>query len=220
MAVGDPGAGSRPAGAEPRGQQRSPRVALVGDSLLDGAAADVRRELTADGWSVTVDAVVGRGLLNRVPGDDALDVLRDLDDRHEAPDVLVVELGTNDLTFPAGYEPLVAEVMDHSAAACIVWVSTQGDWVGRSERLVELNEALRRQAAGRPWVAIADWEPVIGERPSLHAADGLHLTPRGYRRFADLIADTVDDHCAADGEPLRLRRSLAPVGASTWAGPG
>jgi lysophospholipase L1-like esterase len=169
---------------------------------------------------VTVDAVVGRGLLNDVAGDVALDVLRDLDDRFEAPDVLVVELGTNDLTFPAGYEPLVAEVMDQSAAGCIVWVSTQGDWSGRSERLVELNEALRRQAAGRPWVTIADWEPVITEFPSLHAADGLHLTPRGYRRFADLIADTVVDHCTADGDVLRIRRSVAPVGASSWAGPG
>lgn|GEM_PF-5332789 len=199
------------------GAPDAPLVLMVGDSITQFSRAELAATFTGRGWpSATVGhsgttVAENRG---RIKGAVA-----------QSPDVLVVALGTNDALqaaspvdrrSPGDRQDLLEESIDQIDAAlddaesvpCVVWADVN-DWTStpllRTTGAGEtINQALRRQAEGRPKVHVASYadtfRPAAEPAASFLAAnfdpEGLHpVSPAARLRFAALVADTVASAC-------------------------
>jgi hypothetical protein len=176
-----------------------PAVAVVGDSLAFSAAEQLDRTLRAAGVRPLLDVAPGRripvwGLDGQIsPGLDAIAALR-----LEAPDAWVIELGTNDVDeepFDRGrYAVLIAAVLDAiGRGERVIWVNV--DRHDRPEESRAFNENLRFVAASRPGVSVIDWAALAEAEPAL-GPDGVHLSPWGMQRMADVIGAAVGERLA------------------------
>ncbi len=156
-------------GSEPVG-----RVTTVGDSLkvgmeayLDDGLAGWRVEHRNENGRVTEEGVAELRALGR-----------------DAGSVVVVSLGTSDAgTDPAVLRADVDEVLVLAGRRrCVVWLTISH---GGPE---ELNDVLEDAARRHPNLELADWAALVEEEPELLAFDGLHGTPDGYERRAELVA--------------------------------
>jgi len=154
------------------------RVFVEGDSLTVGMSVDLPTMLDAAGWTVTIDAQIGRATAAGVS------VLAQRAD--EIGGTLVVGLGTNDLPDPAAFSDRIDEVMSVAAGRRVIWVTVgrQG-WDGLDEVLI---------AAQSRWtnLHVIDWRPVIAQFPTMQAGDGIHLTEEGYRLRAAFVAAAIE----------------------------
>jgi lysophospholipase L1-like esterase len=132
---------------------------MIGDSILDGGQNDIVAGIPD--WNVTVDALVGRGSSGGIaPAESLL----------STPDVVVVELGVNDVsatTFAANAQQILTAV---GSADLVVWVTAHGpdpatDQVNRA--IVTAMGAIRNGA-------ILDWDRLVP--PDLLGSDGVHPT--------------------------------------------
>jgi hypothetical protein len=165
----------------PRSSRGSPTTplsaAMVGDSILDGASTVLPDALPE--WELAIDGVVGRG-----SGTGVAVVLSAVS---SAPDVLVVELGTNDED-PSVFRANADSILDSAAdVSLVVWV------VPRTPQTITLAIAreLRRAAATRPNVVLAGWDVAAPEEAL--ASDGVHLLPGQESVFADFLAPWLRD---------------------------
>jgi len=55
----------------------------------------------------------------------------------------------------------------------------------------ESNDTIRRAAAGRENVVVADWARASVGHPEYLEADGTHLTPRGQEAYTRLILEAL-----------------------------
>jgi hypothetical protein len=141
------------------GAVSSPTAFMVGDSILDGGQDAVVAGLPD--WNVTVDALIGRGSSGGITPVESLPTV---------PDVVVVELGVNDVsatTFAPNAERILAAVQ---GADLVVWVTAHGpepvtDQIDRT--IVSEIGALRNGA-------ILDWDRLVP--PDLLGSDGVHPT--------------------------------------------
>jgi len=154
------------------------RVFVEGDSLTVGMSVDLPTMLDAAGWTVTIDAQIGRATAAGVS------VLAQRAD--EIGGTLVVGLGTNDLPDPAAFSDRIDEVMTVATGRRVIWVTVarQG-WDGLDEVLI---------AAQSRWtnLHVIDWRPVIAQLPTMQAGDGIHLTEEGYRLRAAFVAAAIE----------------------------
>ena len=162
-------------------------VSMVGDSLGVSVTDELRDLLP--GIGLHIDAEVGRPLWAALPP------LRSAG--RSGPDIVVIEIGTNDWGVPAGYDKQVRKALDSvSGARCVIWVNAQEFRPG----LVTVNETidtvLNEVAGENPGtsMAVARWSD-ISDPPSLHGRDGYHLSAQGQRLMADLIVASVVDTC-------------------------
>jgi len=134
-----------------------PTAFMLGDSILDGGRAAIVASLPD--WTVTVDAVIGRGSSGGITPAESLSAI---------PDVVVVELGVNDVDaegFAANSQRILAAV---GGALLVVWVTAHGpqpvtDQVDR--KIVTMMAAI-------PNGAILDWDRLVP--PELLGSDGVH----------------------------------------------
>jgi len=207
-----PDAAARTKGAY-LGAAGAPKVALVGDSLLFGAGWWTTHDLNQSGYQVWTDGDIGKTVADRKPK--LLEMLA------SKPDVLVIELGTNDTghaareATPAQRDEALARELDVARTAldaardvpCVVWVTpsahvTQAvDAVGGADahnRLAAKYTAAINDVAPRdhPNVTVADWSTWSASHPAWFDADGIHSNgaEAGQRGMADLITQTVR-HC-------------------------
>jgi lysophospholipase L1-like esterase len=129
-----------------------------------------------DGWSVEHHNQNGRRTAEGVTE------LRGLGRAVEP--VVVVSLGTNDAGMaPAEFRAHVDEVVALAGPSrCVVWLTISLD------DLDELNGVLREAAREHSNLELADWGALVEEEPELLAFDGVHGTPAGYERRAELVA--------------------------------
>jgi hypothetical protein len=136
-----------------------PTTFMLGDSILDGGQADIVARLSD--WSVTVDAVVGRSSSGGItPAESLL----------ATPDVVVVELGVNDVDaegFTANAQRILAAV---SGAHLVVWVTAHGP----EPVTDQVNRAIFTMMGSIPNGAILDWDRLVP--PELLGSDGVHPT--------------------------------------------
>jgi lysophospholipase L1-like esterase len=164
----------------------SRNVLFVGDSIADGAEPDLTAALST--WTVTFDAVVGRPSIGGVAPAAAAASLR------PGPDVVVVELGTNDAD-PAAFEANLRTILTSLAAVpLVVWQTVHSP----QPAAIEVNAAGRRVAATFPNVAIADWNAFVP--PAALSSDGVHPLPDHEGLMAKLVAPLLSSWAeAADG---------------------
>jgi hypothetical protein len=174
----------------------SPTAFMIGDSILDGGQDAVVAGLPD--WTITVDALVGRSSSGGItPAESLL----------ETPDVVVVELGVNDVSetsFAANAERILAAVQD---ADLVVWVTAHGpepvtDQIDRT--IVADLGALRNGA-------VLDWNRLVP--PDLLGSDGVHPTTGQeglLASFLDPFLRTWQDAAVGRG-PTRCQDDVAAV---------
>lgn len=153
-------------------------VFVLGDSVLVGGASSIPVRL-AD-WLVTYDAAGNRRLAQGV------DVLTER--RGEIGEAVVIQLGNNYIPGERdGFRAQLDEAMTVLAdVPRVVWVTVAEVNPGRDE----VNRVIRDAPSRYGNAFVADWSLELFVDPSL-TWDGLHLTPSGRVRMADLIARTL-----------------------------
>ena len=134
-----------------------PTAFLLGDSILDGGQADIIARL--QDWNVTVDAVIGRGSSGGITPAESLPTI---------PDVVVVELGVNDLdaeSFAANAQRILAAV---GSAHLLVWVTAHGPQPVTDQ----IDRTIVTMVGAIPNGAILDWDRLVP--PDLLGSDGVH----------------------------------------------
>jgi hypothetical protein len=168
--------------AETDTQPSGPRsVVIVGDSISVGANDDYLATMPLDDVSVEAESGIRlrgqRKVLTFVIGAD--------------PDVLVVELGTNDLPV---YEPAFLDEIDSvldeaSDLPCVRWVIP---YAPRAATAVKAVREHLEDAVGRyPNLGLVDWEGMVEDDPTLLSGDGLHPDERGHLALAQAVADST-----------------------------
>jgi lysophospholipase L1-like esterase len=175
-------ASSRPTAAP---KVRGNRVLLVGDSLLWQSTAAVTASLRAGGWDPTIDAYPSTTTGTWAPKMSEMVA-------ETQPDVVVVELGTNNCTAAC---PNLAGVIDRLLAGVprstpVYWMNVQNQpsYPAHPE---SVNDAL--VAARSRWsnVTLVDMSARFRNHPEWHQTDGLHFTATGSDQLASLITETL-----------------------------
>lgn len=157
----------------PRRRIGSPPVAFVlGDSIADGAAPFITESLP--GWTVGIDALVGRGTASAIADAAAQGALR--------PDVVVVELGTNDAD-PKAFRRNAVTILDSlRRVPLVVWQTA----LGPLDNIPGVNVRIRGTVPLYPNTLIADWEAFVDD--GRLSSDGVHPAPGQEDLMARLIA--------------------------------
>ena len=154
---------------------------LVGDSVSVGATPAIQAAGFAHGWSVSVDAEIGRTTMQ------GADILASMQGR--LPSVVVIELGNNDAAIPATFAAHIDAVMGRLVGVRhVVWytMSPFASWVPAAN--AELQSALGRW----PNLELADWSNVAESTPGALSGSGPHLMPSGANAFSDLLFSVID----------------------------
>ena len=170
---------------EPKPVARGNKVLVVGDSLTWQSAPQVTAALRADGWDPTIEAVAGTTVgtwANKVGT---------LVAEHD-PDVVVVELGTNNCTAEC---PHIASVIDRllrnvPRSIPVLWLNVQAqpNYPAHPE---SVNDALAAAAERWPTVTLVDMSARFRNHPDWHEEDGLHFTATGSAELGKLMAEAL-----------------------------
>jgi lysophospholipase L1-like esterase len=172
------------------GRAGGPKVAIVGDSITELSRARIVEALTDD-QRVRIDASTGYTIAQMTP-----EIRRQVATR---PDVVVVNLGTNDMDLEnPRWRRDVDRMLDLVAEVpCVELVTVHDgvhDPVGANVG-TSINARLGEVAAARRSFHLIDWNTAVRERPGLVVADGIHPTAAGQRFLADAIRDAIRDDC-------------------------
>lgn len=182
-----------------------PRVAYVGDSIGHSAEAEVRRALTRGYRLTSYDSVDGSTIAEH------LAPVTSLLSGSATPDILVIELGTNDAEHhgAARFERDLRTMLDLVSPRVreVRWLDqkdTPTYYAGVNRHAVRFNAILRRVVAEYPNVDVVDYAAWARTAPAgSFVADQLHLTPLGRRQLARIVLQ------AADGAAADLRDTVA-----------
>jgi lysophospholipase L1-like esterase len=170
------------------------RVTIVGDSLSVQAQAEYLAAIE----DALVDACNGRTIAEPIAFDDGLSRVESL--QTSEPDWWVVVLGTNDAAYggrpPEQTRVHARQLLDAiGPEACVAWVLPavqppipQATIANVAAAREVIHDELRR----RTCQAEVDWSAAISAEPSLLGDDGVHLTPVGRERLAELVAAATE----------------------------
>ncbi len=153
-----------------------PAVQLIGDSILDGASETLTSRLP--GWSITIDAEIGR---STVSGASVAESLAPL-----AADLIVVELGVNDVDADTSAEAADRIVGSAVTADGLIWVNAHGP----DPETDAVNRAIEAALGRAPHAALADW--ARGAPPEALSSDGVHLSDATGTAFVDFLAPILE----------------------------
>ena len=152
---------------------RQPSAFFIGDSITDGATPFI--EAALPDWTLGFDAVVGRGSDTGVTPAEAQGAAV------PTPDVVVVELGTNDAS-PDAFAQNALRIMDAlKGIPLVVWQTVHSP----AEDVPQINESIRRIAASNPNTTIADWNDFVSD--DMLVSDGVHPQSQHEGAMADLV---------------------------------
>jgi hypothetical protein len=157
---------------------------LIGDSILDGGRDFVRSSLEDD-WDLTIDAEVGR------PSSEGLPLAEDA--AGADADVVLVELGTNDVDATETRTNLVSTLDVLSGVPLVLWQTTKGPPSDPS--IAEATAAIRDVVPRYPNAAIADWEAFVP--PEDLETDGIHPDEGAERLESELLEPLLSGWLAA-----------------------
>jgi hypothetical protein len=157
------------------------RIVIIGDSISFGAQEEYPLAMPDD--DVEVIATPGIRLAPQ-----ALEIARAVGER---PDVLVIELGTNDVPV---YEPAflgeIDDVLEETDdLPCVLWVNVFVTKFATNAMIV--NDHLDEAADDHDNLQIVDWFTLANDDRSLLSPDGLHPNEEGQRVLAQAVATSA-----------------------------
>ena len=153
---------------------RAPSAFFIGDSITDGAQPFI--EAALPDWTTGFDAVVGRGSNSGVAPAEAQAAIV------PPPDVVVVELGTNDAApdvFRQDAHQILSALKDEPL---VVWQTVHAP----AEVVPEINATIHHLAGPFTDTAIADWHTFATD--DILGSDGVHPLAEHEGAMADLVA--------------------------------
>jgi hypothetical protein len=154
------------------GASDPPTAFVIGDSIADGAESSILEALP--GWSIGFDAVVGRGTNSALTAAAGQAAVR--------PDVVVVELGTNDAD-PVAFRENGATMLDTLRyVPLVVWQTTHGSL----ENIAGVNIHIHGLVSQYPNAVVADWDTFVSDDEL--SSDGVHPAAGHEDLMATLIA--------------------------------
>jgi hypothetical protein len=153
---------------------RAPSAFFIGDSIADGAEPFI--EAALPDWTVGFDAVVGRGSSSGVSPAEAQAATV------PPPDVVVVELGTNDAAPDAFRENAQQILSTLQGEPLVLWQTVHAP----ADIVPEINGTIHRLAGAFPNTVIADWHTFATD--DILASDGVHPLAEHEGAMADLVA--------------------------------
>ncbi len=147
-----------------------PLITVLGDSVLLGASDHLAKKVEG----LEIDAAIGR------QGKDGLNRLRELKEKNELADIVIIHLGTNGYL----YEAQVREVMTLlSTVRQVVFINVKAP--RRWEK--SNNELLKNLSRDFPNVKLIDWRSIGQSHKEYFGKDHIHLTKKGVRAMTTEI---------------------------------
>jgi hypothetical protein len=180
------------------GASDPPTAFVIGDSIADGSESSILAALP--GWSIGFDAVIGRATNTAVTSAAAQAAVR--------PDVVVIELGTNDADPVAFRENGVAMLDALSYVPLVVWQTAHGPL----ENIPGVNVHIHGLVSQYPNAVVADWDTFVSDDEL--SLDGVHPAPGHEDLMASLIAPILSGWLeVADGGGASACASQAEAAA-------
>ena len=162
---------------------RAPSAFFIGDSITDGAQTYISAALPD--WTTGFDAVIGRASSDGVAPAEAQGQADPL------PDVVVVELGTNDQSSDAFRQNAIAILDALQRVPLVVWQTAHGPM----ETIPAIDDAIRDVVTHYPNTAVADWNTYVTD--AMLTSDGVHPLGDHEGAMANLQAPILDAWRAA-----------------------
>jgi hypothetical protein len=147
-----------------------PRITLVGDSVMVGAANALVQAL----GPVNIDAAVNRQF------GQAIDILRAYKEQGKLSDTVVVHMGTNGV-ITQGHMDAIYQILGDRKRVVFVNLKVPRRWEQGD------NDVIAANVAKHPNSVLIDWHNIGGAHPEYFYEDGIHLRPDGARAYAELI---------------------------------
>jgi hypothetical protein len=156
-------------------------VAIIGDSITVGSQEELVATMPLDDVEVIATSGIRLG-----PQREAITFAV-----AAQPDVLVIELGTNDVPmYTPEFLDAIDEVLDETdALPCVRWVTVYVP--GADDAVEAINEHLDDATDDHDNLELIDWFTLVDDDPSLLSADGLHPNEEGQQVLADAVAASV-----------------------------
>jgi hypothetical protein len=160
------------------------RIVIIGDSISVGTKEEYPLAMPND--DVEVIATFGIRLGPQRP-----EITKAVAER---PDVLVIELGTNDVpSYTPEFLDEIDDVLDETDdLPCVLWVNTFVSNFATNAEAV--NDHLAEAAEDHDNLQIVDWFTLANDDPSLLSPDGLHPSDDGQGVLALAVASSAS-HC-------------------------
>lgn len=174
------------------GDHKGDSVLVIGDSLTAQSSDEIRLTLQADGWNPTVEGHSASSVVGARAGVAWPTRVAELVKPH-APDVAIVELGTNDggessASLGAGIDAVMGPLRH---VRRVIWLNAQvAVFSGAEARVV--NEALREATVRWPNVEILDMSSHFAGHDEWHSPDGVHFNDSGKGELAKFMRSALD----------------------------
>lgn len=162
---------------------RAPSAFFIGDSIAEGAQSYIAAALPD--WTTGFDAVIGR------PSSGGVTPAQTQGQADPLPDVVVVELGTNDQSadvFRANALAILDALRD---VPLVVWQTAHGPM----DTIPPIDAAIHDVVARYPNTAVADWDKYV--TPDMLGSDGVHPVAAHEGAMAALEAPILEGWRAA-----------------------
>jgi lysophospholipase L1-like esterase len=164
-------------------------VVLVGDSILVGASQDVTTALQREHWTVHIDAVGGSAILGSyavVNWPERIDAIV----KKRRPNVVVVELGTNDCGCAHTANGIDAIMKRLQSVDRVYWVNVREN-SPIPDNPAAMNDAIDAAQDRWPNMHIIDFNKRFKGRTSWVQPDRIHPNQRGNQELANFIASEL-----------------------------
>jgi hypothetical protein len=174
------------------GNHRGDSVLVVGDSLTAQSSDEIRLTLQAEGWKPTIEGHSGSSIVGGRAGVDWPKRVAQLV-IPKAPDVAIVELGTNDhaesaSSLASGVDAVMGPLRH---VRRVVWLNAQAEALGGADAKV-VNEVLREATVRWPNLEILDMSGHFRGHDEWHVSDGVHFNDSGKGELARFVRAALD----------------------------
>lgn len=153
------------------------QVSAVGDSVMLGAAPDLRQDIPG---LTDVDAVVSLQV------EPAIGILQQLRAEGRLGQVVIVHLGNNGTFTPEEFDEIMQVL---SGAQKVVFVNDEVPRPWEASNNAVISEGVARYPGK---AVLVDWHAASEGHPEYFYGDGVHLTPEGAQVYSRLIAAKVN----------------------------
>ena len=172
------------------GDHSGQRALLIGDSITEQSTPQLEFGLRAGGWEPTVEGHTGSGIGSR-NGFNWNQRLPELFGEVH-PDVVIVELGTNDRNVSHDDVARSIDVLMEPLQSVprVVWANVQRGFL-TAESAETVNDELLKATVRWPNLEVLDMGGHFEHHPEW-LADGLHLNEEGKAEFGRLVVHALD----------------------------